>query len=154
MISEPFCGWCDFKLGYFDGRLSYITDVPVDLLSAFINYRESGAGAAYLDGEQYGKFTFVLSYQAAYIIEDKEDSILHVFRDIDLNDLEKELMLDIYENIKRWSSSFWVEGDPTCIIENKLRYMNLLEKLEEIRTKTYGLEPVLAAKEEEKEEER
>lgn len=32
MISNPKNGWCNFKLGDFEGTPSYITDVPIDLL--------------------------------------------------------------------------------------------------------------------------
>ena len=44
MISNPHAGWCDFKLGDFEGSPSYLTDVPVDLLNAFIEYHEKGTG--------------------------------------------------------------------------------------------------------------
>ena len=37
MISNPKHGWCNFKLRTFEGTPSYLTDVPVDLLKAFID---------------------------------------------------------------------------------------------------------------------
>jgi len=45
VISNPKSGWCDFYLGDFEGHPSYLTDVPVDLLTTsnysifFIYYR-------------------------------------------------------------------------------------------------------------------
>lgn len=39
MISNPKHGWSNFDLRVFHGTPSYLTDVPVDLLNAFIQYR-------------------------------------------------------------------------------------------------------------------
>lgn len=51
MIYNPRFGWCNFKLGTFFGTPSYLTDVPVDLLDAFINYYEKGSGTVVFDEE-------------------------------------------------------------------------------------------------------
>lgn len=42
MISNPKHGWCNFKLRTFEGTPSYLTDVPIDLLTAFIDLNEKG----------------------------------------------------------------------------------------------------------------
>ena len=44
MISNPKHGWCDFKIeddnnNVFFGIPSYITNVPVDLLQSFLDYK-------------------------------------------------------------------------------------------------------------------
>ena len=36
MISDSKYGWCNFKLGDFEGHPSYLTDVPVDILDALL----------------------------------------------------------------------------------------------------------------------
>ena len=51
MISNPRFGWCNFELGDFKGSPSYLTDVPVDLLDAFIDYHTKGYGVAVFDEE-------------------------------------------------------------------------------------------------------
>lgn len=52
MISEPKCGWCNFKLSNFFGRPSgYMTTVVTDLLDAFILFYKNGIGAAAFDEE-------------------------------------------------------------------------------------------------------
>lgn len=150
MISNPWCGWCKFQLGDFVGHPSYITEVPVDLLSAFISNRETGSGSAYLDEEGNGGFTFVLSHQIPYIIEDNCEDRLHVFQNIDFEDLEKELMQDVYENLDEWAD--FCSDMEDDLPQRKSQLINLLEKLEEIRTKTYGLEPVFTGKEETQED--
>lgn len=34
MLAKPSYGWSDLKIGNFTSRVSYLTDVPVDLLKA------------------------------------------------------------------------------------------------------------------------
>ena len=36
MLSNPKAGWCELKIGNFKGTPSYLTDVPIDMLTAFI----------------------------------------------------------------------------------------------------------------------
>ena len=51
MIKNPKHGWCTFSLGTFVGTPSYLTDVPMDLLSVFINYFENGYSAVVFNEE-------------------------------------------------------------------------------------------------------
>lgn len=53
MINNPKNGWCDFDLGYFHGTPSYLTNVPIDLLSAFKDYLYSGTGICWFDEERH-----------------------------------------------------------------------------------------------------
>ena len=69
MISNPQYGWCYFKLGNFEGHPSYLTDVPVDILDAFISYHTNGCGIAYFD-EEGTDFMLILSPYLAFIIEE------------------------------------------------------------------------------------
>lgn len=51
MISNPKHGWCDFMLSdekdnLFVGTPSYVTNAPVDLLQAFLDYKIKGQGIA------------------------------------------------------------------------------------------------------------
>mgnify|MGYP007063240315 CR=1 FL=1 len=39
MLTKPHAGWCKIKIGVMElGTVSYMTDVPMDLLNAFIQY--------------------------------------------------------------------------------------------------------------------
>ena len=72
MISNPKHGWCDFKIeddnnNVFFGTPSYITNVPVDLLQAFLDYKTNGQGMAWFDEEE-PEFTLVLNPYSIYII--------------------------------------------------------------------------------------
>lgn len=101
MISNPLNGWCDFKLGTFTGMPSYITDVPCDLLDAFISYHKTGSGVAYFDEEGTG-FTLVLTPASIFIISEKEKTELYDFSDMSIKDIEIELLEDIKYNINQW----------------------------------------------------
>ena len=67
MISNPKNGWCNFKLGDFEGTPSYITNTPIDLLDAFIDYYTRGYGLAYFD-EEGSEFTLLLTWYGVYIL--------------------------------------------------------------------------------------
>lgn len=72
MIYIPKYGWCNFELGTFKGTYSYLTDVPVDLLTAFIDCHTKGYGIAWFDEEETA-FSFILTLYSLFIIEEKEN---------------------------------------------------------------------------------
>lgn len=105
MISNPKNGWCDFELGDFKGTPSYLTDVPMDLLDAFIDYYTRGYGAAFFD-EEGSEFTLLLMRHGIYIIEEKDDAKVYVFYDLNVSDLAKEVITDIVYNLDGWCDNF------------------------------------------------
>ena len=61
-----------FELGDFKGSPSYLTDVPVDLLDAFINYHTKGYGVAVFDEEVLIYILVMTAYNwGIFIIEEK-----------------------------------------------------------------------------------
>lgn len=107
MISNPKHGWCDFKLGSFTGTASYLTDVPIDLLDAFIDYYTKGYGVVVFD-EEGSYFTFVLTRynQGVFVIEERDVVALSSFSIMNPDDLAKELINDIENDLMRWSVEF------------------------------------------------
>lgn len=103
MISEPKCGWCNFKLGNFFGHPSgYMTSVVTDLLDAFILFYKNGIGEAVFD-EEGSYFTILLKqWNDVYIIEEKEKSTLFDFSEFNINDLAQELISDIENDFDNW----------------------------------------------------
>ena len=132
MITNPEYGWCDFKLGDFLGSPSYITDVAVDLLDAFIDYYNRGYGVAVFD-EEGSEFTLVLtSYNyGIFIIEEKDNAILHDFSDMNVDDLAQELVSDIKGNLDGWYN-FLVLSDEA---ENESYRTELDKKIAELENK-------------------
>ena len=105
MISNPKNGWCNFKLGDFEGTPSYITDVPIDLLDAFIDYYTRGYGLAYFD-EEGSEFTLLLTWYGVYIIEEKDDAKVYTFYNLSISDLAKDVIIDILSNLDGWCNDF------------------------------------------------
>lgn len=109
MISNPKHGWCNFKLGTFESTPSYLTDVPIDILTAFIDYHNKGCGVIWFD-EESTEFTLVITPYSLFIIEEKEKPILHDFSEMKIVDLEKELIKDIESDLCGWAN-FTIDND-------------------------------------------
>lgn len=103
MISNPHAGWCDFQLGAFQGHPSYMTDVPFDLLQAFIDFHEKGSGSAWLDEENRGGFSFVLNPYAMYVIEERDQVRFWDLTQLDPIAVELELIADISSRLPEWA---------------------------------------------------
>lgn len=132
MIYNPKFGWCNFKLGTFFGTPSYLTDVPVDLLDAFINYYEKGSGTVVFD-EEGSHFTLVLtSYNLGiFIIEEKEKPILYNLCDMEISSLKDELIRDIEQNFEEWVR-FITSDDEEDILSHRKELETKLAKLKKL----------------------
>ncbi len=113
MISSPKHGWCNFKLRTFEGTPSYLTDVPIDLLNAFIDYHVKGSGIAWFD-EEGTEFSLVITPYSLFIIEEKDKPILHDFSEMKIDNMEKELIKDIETDLEGWAN-FITDDDPNEI---------------------------------------
>lgn len=129
MISNPNCGRCDFKLRTFEGRPSDITDVPVDFLNAFINYHNKGYGIICFD-EEGTEFTLVITLYSLFIIEERDKIILHDFSELKIENLEKELISDIENDLNGWMN-FTTDEDWEEVIQHRdeiFRRIDVLKK--------------------------
>lgn len=134
MISNPSCGWCSFELGDFKGSPSYLTDIPVDLLDAFIDYHTKGYGVAVFD-EEGSYFTLLLTQYnwGIYIIEEKDYPILHNLCDFNIEDLEEELIRDIERDLNGWAE-FIIDDDPEEVTQHR---NEIRQRIAKLRKKTY-----------------
>lgn len=101
MLSKPYAGWTKVTIGDFEGRASYLTDVPMDCLIAFINALEYNIPASVLFDEEGAEFTLVTSVDGTYVISEREDSKLFVINKEFLK-LVRELINDIENNLEDW----------------------------------------------------
>lgn len=136
MISNPRYGWSEFKLGSFEGTPSYLTDVPVDILTAFVSLHRYGSGAAFFD-EEGTEFTLVVNQDSVFIIEEKERPVLHDFSEIDIRDLEKELVEDIERDLDEWAA-FLTEHNKREIKAHRDEIIDLLNSLKSIISNRKG----------------
>lgn len=102
MITNNGHGWGTFKLGNFTGRLSYMEDVSVDLLQAFIDWHDKGSGCAWID-EEGTEFTLVLTPYSAYVIVERGGVELIDLSELKIEEIEKELIDDIESDLTGWS---------------------------------------------------
>ena len=130
MISSPNYEWCDFDLKSFHGSPSYLTDVPVDLLNAFIQYHSTGTGIAWFD-EEGTEFTLVITPYSLFVIEEKDKPVLHDFSEIKINNLEKELIEDIEKDLIGWSE-FITSDDREEVIMHRDEIRNKIAMLKEL----------------------
>ena len=101
MLSKPCAGWTKVTIGDFEGRASYMTDIPMDCLIAFINALEYNIPASVLFDEEGSEFTLVTSVDGTYIISEREEPKLFVINKGFLK-LVRELINDIEDNLEDW----------------------------------------------------
>lgn len=135
MISNPKHGWCDFMLSdkkdnIFVGTPSYLTNVPVDLLQAFLDYKTKGLGIAWFD-EEGTDFTLVLNPYSMLIISKDEYTELIDFSKVKIDDLIKELIDDIESDLDEWSSFYCGYENNEEIKVNREYIRNLIRQLKE-----------------------
>lgn len=101
MLSKPCAGWTKVTIGDFEGRASYMTDVSMDCLIAFINALEYNIPASILFNEEGSEFTLVTSVDGTYVISEREESKLFVINKR-FSKLARELINDIEDNLEDW----------------------------------------------------
>ena len=128
MISNPHCGWCDFKIENFEGTPSYIGDGPLDLINAFIDYHIKGSGVVWFD-EEGSEFTLVINSYSVFIIAERdEEPKLYDFSLLKFDDLEKELISDIEYDLDGWAEFITDETKTTNHKEELIQALNKLKK--------------------------
>lgn len=100
MITNSKFRWCTFNVENFNRRVSYLTDVPMDLLDCFLSYFEDNVGICTFD-EEGSEFSLVLTTGYSYILCEEKD-IENIKTSIP--DLAKELLSDIKRDMDAWVS--------------------------------------------------
>jgi len=131
MITNDRHGWGTFKLGNFTGRLSYIEDVPVDLLQLFIDWHDKGSGCAWID-EEGTEFTLVLTPYSVYVIVERGGVELIDLSELKIEEIEKELIDDIESDFEGWVK-FMPSDDIDDVMNHREVIQNQLWLLKELR---------------------
>lgn len=101
MLSKPYAGWTNVAIGEFKGNASYLTDVPMDCLIAFINALEYYIPASVFFDEEGSEFTLVVGFNGVYVISEREETRL-ISVDRRFLDIARELVKDIEDNLEDW----------------------------------------------------
>ena len=127
MLGKPEAGWTDITIGsQYIGTASYLDDVPVETMDAFLKYYQGAPFQVTYDAEGYhfGLFTFD---GLVYIVDNKSDNeeintkVIesekeyfggYISEEYIIHTLAKECVNDVREHIDGWVDWFTYD-DPT-----------------------------------------
>lgn len=111
MVKNEGCGWASFRLGGFNGRASYLTEVPIDLVNAAINLCKTGLPQATGFDEEGSEFVLVLTPDTSYIISSRDTYRLYPIEK-PWYEICEEILHDIEEETAdKWAESFCVSEE-------------------------------------------
>lgn len=130
MIKNDGYGWATVSIGGFQDTASYITDVPIDCLNAFINaFRYQLPACVQFDAEGY-TYILIATWDEALVCMQKESACDYTVRcSTNLYLLANELIRDIEDNEYSWSMFCDCDSDN---IENDAA--KIVDKLDELRS--------------------
>ncbi|MEG1564711.1 MAG: hypothetical protein RR365_13440 [Bacteroides sp.] len=114
MLIEPKYGWVTVSIGNWMDRASYLTDVPIDALDAFISsYNRWQPATIKFDAEGWEYIVVIDDYET-YIIDYFHDGNLYdkpVLTTVKISkgELAKELVNDIQSHFDEWVN--WCSND-------------------------------------------
>lgn len=126
MFSKPKYGWTHVSIGDFDGSASYITDVPIDVLDAFIDFYKLRKNIC-VDFDEEGS-TFILVVVSdidIYVISEREQIVTYKI-DTNINELTNEIISDFEKYIKDWEN--FTYGFEKLKVELKVNELKQLVK--------------------------
>lgn len=102
MFSKPHAGWTNIDIGGYKGHGSYLTDIPLDFLSAALYaLRNNAPFALYIDEE--GVTTYITSYHDETFVNRTTDNIETYYSQTGFKDLIADGVTDIEQNVNEWA---------------------------------------------------
>lgn len=135
IISNLNCGWADFCLGLgYHEKISFIRDIPEDILNGVSSFKATGIGAIEFDCEGHS-FTLLMKDSGCLIIEEKND--IQIF---EIDEIPNDICLNLFNSVKNHVEE-WVEfqnGNETKEfkesykkqIQSRIKIIELMEDLE------------------------
>lgn len=135
IISILNCGWADFCLGLgYHEKISFIRDIPEDILNGVSSFKATGIGAIEFDCEGHS-FTLLMKESGCLIIEEKND--IQIF---EIDEIPNDICLNLFNSVKNHVEE-WVEfqnGNETKEfkesykkqIQSRIKIIELMEDLE------------------------
>lgn len=126
MFSKPEYGWTHVSIGEFEGEASYITEVPIDVLDAFIDYYKLHKNICVDFDEEGSTFVLVISsYVDIFVISEREQVITYKI-DMNVDELANEIISDFEKYIKDWEN--FTYGFEKLEVERKVNELKQLVK--------------------------
>ena len=98
-------GWCDFNLGDFNGRPSYIRFLPLDIIDAWKEYQDSQHCIIEFDCETY-QFCLMIWEHNLLILDNRWGKITTTVINFDAEEVLNELVNEIVDNLDLWAK--WI----------------------------------------------
>lgn len=138
MLEKPYAGWTNIKIKNWSDRASYLTNIHLDFLNSLINsYKNYTVASVKYDAEGWEGIIVIDDY-STYIIkyEDKSDKPYVLEIEIGKDDVSKELIKDIENNLEEWCA--WdilgvdEKQDKKQIKKNKKIILKLISELKKV----------------------
>lgn len=125
MISNPKCGWCKFELNNFIGNPSYLTNVPLDLLEAFVNFWNNSSAIAVHFDEEGTEFTLVINCNSIFIIEERNEKPELIYIENYVENLTLDLIKDIESDYEGWVNFITSDDEEDTSMQRQAIIYNL-----------------------------
>lgn len=126
-------GWAKFKIEDYERTVSYLTDIPIEMLENILLAKEHNVDFTYTfetEDRDGGDFKLIADKYRTYIIEDgKPQCQLDTF-DISFEELSKGIIESIKADIKGWSSWNGMDGDDFAKRERQI--LDLIDRIERL----------------------
>jgi len=139
VLHNPHAGWETIRIGNFEDRASYLTNVPIDILDALINsYRKYKPAVIKFDAEGWEYIVVIDDYRVhiidykyrnddEYLNSDDDEQVLTtIVRSKD--DIAKEVISDIERDYDKWLNWMYFDTEKD-IAEQKVRLDSKLNAL-------------------------
>jgi hypothetical protein len=131
MFTKPKHGWTNLQFKDFSERASYLTDIPIECLDAFIySLQNNSPVTIYFDAEGWDYY-LVSFYYKSYIVINKEQPKLIII-DKDHKKLAKELTEDIEKYLDGWVYWECYKDDEDEFKERRIELNRKLLELKEL----------------------
>ncbi len=114
-------GWCDFNLGDYEGRPSYIRFLPLDIIDAWKEYQDSQHCIIEFDCEMW-QFCLVIWENYLIVIDNKWGKNTCTFLNFNAEEVLNELVNEIVDNLDLWAK--WISTTGTD--EDIQRYKEII----------------------------
>lgn len=122
-------GWAKFKIEGYEKSVSYLTDIPIEILENILIAKEHKVDFTYnFETEGKGDFKVISDDRRTYIIEEGYPQCQLDTFDISFEELSKGIIESIKADIKGWSSWDGMDGDDFAKRERQI--LDLIEQIE------------------------
>ena len=130
MLDAPKLGWSKIHIGAWSDRCSYLDDVPMKLLEAFVRcFRESEPQSVRFDAEGYEYILVFDTYQTC-VITSKDGNELTVL-DVYYRTLAAECITDIRRDLDAWAAFMYSDANSEVLQKRKDDMLWLCDTMED-----------------------